>query len=156
MGVAMALFAGATAVQAQTELVLDGSKGYDGVLVKGQDYVLPGTDASWYVMPDIFTHKSGDVWTFQAYGQAEYAYWFYADPDKKYVKVEYRQVDDDPESAFANWDINRAIYVNGSNSVYKHADGGNQRRQKCSLNLNILQPISIMTGQILKLQRKQL
>jgi hypothetical protein len=117
MGVAMALFAGATAVQAQTELVLDGSKGYDGVLVKGQDYVLPGTDASWYVMPDIFTHKSGDVWTFQAYGQAEYAYWFYADPDKKYVKVEYRQVDDDPESAFANWDINRAIYVNGSNSI---------------------------------------
>ncbi|MBO4658098.1 MAG: DUF5121 domain-containing protein [Prevotella sp.] len=113
----MALFASATAVQAQTELVIDGSKGYDGTLVKGQDYVLPGTDASWYVMPDIFTHKSGDVWTFQAYGQADYAYWFTADPDKKYVKVEYRQVDDDPESAFANWDINRALYINGSNNI---------------------------------------
>lgn len=117
LGVVMALFASATAVQAQTELVIDGSKGYDGTLVKGQDYVLPGTDASWYVMPDIFTHKSGDVWTFQAYGQADYAYWFTADPDKKYVKVEYRQVDDDPESAFANWDINRALYINGSNNI---------------------------------------
>ena len=117
LGVAMALFASATTVQAQETLVIDGSKGYDGTLVKGQDYILPGTDESWYVMPDIFTHKSGDVWTFQAYGQADYAYWFTADPDKKYVSVEYRQVDNDPESAFANWDINHALYLNGSNNI---------------------------------------
>ena len=117
LGVAMAIFATATAVQAQETLVIDGSRGYDGTLVKGQDYVLPGTDESWYVMPDIFTHKSGDVWTFQAYGQADYAYWFTADPDKKYVSVEYRQVDDDPESSFANWDVNRALYLNGSNNI---------------------------------------
>ena len=44
LGVAMAIFASATAVQAQTTLVIDGSKGYDGTLVKGQDYILPGTD----------------------------------------------------------------------------------------------------------------
>ena len=68
-------------------------------------------------MPDIFTHKAGDVWTFQAYGQADYAYWFTADPDKKYISVEYRQVADDAESAFANWDINRALYLNGSNNI---------------------------------------
>ena len=117
LGVAMAIFACATTVQAQTALVIDGSKGYDGVLVKGQDYILPGTDESWYVMPDFFTHKSGDVWTFQAYGQADYAYWFTADPDKKYVAVEYRQVDDDPDSGFANWDINRALYINGSENI---------------------------------------
>ena len=117
LGVAMAIFASATAVQAQETLVIDGSKGYDGSLVKGQDYVLPGTDESWYIMPDFFTHKSGDVWTFQAYGQADYAYWFTADPDKKYVSVEYRQVDNDPESSFANWDINRALYLNGSNNI---------------------------------------
>ena len=117
LGVAMAIFACATTVQAQTSLVIDGSRGYDGVLVKGQDYILPGTDETWYIMPDFFTHKSGEVWTFQGYGQAEYAYWFYADPDKKYVKVEHRQVDDDPESAFANWDINRALYINGSGSI---------------------------------------
>ena len=117
LGVAMAVFASATAVQAQTELVIDGTKGYDGTLVKGQDYILPGTDASWYIMPDLFTHKSGDVWTFQAYGQADYAYWFTADPDKKYISVEYRQVDNDPESAFANWDINRALYINGSENI---------------------------------------
>lgn len=117
LGVAIAVFASATAVQAQTELVIDGSRGYDGTLVKGQDYILPGTDESWYVMPDFFTHKSGDVWTFQAYGQADYAYWFTADPDKKYINVEYRQVDDNPESAFANWDINRALYINGSENI---------------------------------------
>ena len=81
LGVAMAIFASATAVQAQTTLVIDGSRGYDGTLVKGQDYILPGTDETWYAMPDIFTHKSGEVWTFQAYGQADYAYWFTADPD---------------------------------------------------------------------------
>jgi len=117
LGVAISMFASASAVQAQTTLVIDGSKGYDGTLVKGQDYILPGTDETWYVMPDIFTHKSGDVWTFQAYGQADYAYWFTADPDKKYISVEYRQVADDPESAFANWDINRALYLNGSNNI---------------------------------------
>ncbi len=117
LGVAMAIFACATAVQAQTTLVIDGSRGYDGVLVKGQDYVLPGTDESWYVMPDFFTHKSGDVWTFQAFGQADYAYWFTADPDKKYVNVEYRQVDDDPNSAFADWYINKALYINGSENI---------------------------------------
>lgn len=117
LGVAMAIFASATAVQAQTTLVIDGSRGYDGTLVKGQDYILPGTDETWYAMPDIFTHKSGEVWTFQAYGQADYAYWFTADPDKKYINVEYRQVDDDPESAFANWDINHALYINGSNNI---------------------------------------
>ena len=117
LGVAITLFASATAGQAQTALVIDGSRGYDGTLVKGQDYILPGTDESWYIMPDFFTHKEGDVWTFQAYGQADYAYWFTADPDKKYVSVEYRQVDDDPESSFANWDINRALYINGSNNI---------------------------------------
>ena len=117
LGVAMAIFASATSVQAQTTLVIDGSRGYDGTLVKGQDYTLPGTDESWYAIPEFFTHKSGEVWTFQAYGQADYAYWITADPDKKYIKVEYRQVDDDPESAFANWDINKALYINGSNNI---------------------------------------
>ena len=117
LGVAMAIFACAATVQAQETLVIDGTRGYDGTLVKGQDYILPGTDETWYAMPDIFTHKSGEVWTFQAYGQADYAYWFTADPDKKYIKVEYRQVDNDPESAFANWDINHALYINGSNNI---------------------------------------
>ena len=117
LGVAMAIFACAATVQAQETLVIDGTRGYDGTLVKGQDYILPGTDETWYAMPDIFTHKSGEVWTFQAYGQADYAYWFTADPDKKYISVEYRQVDNDPESAFANWDINHALYLNGSNNI---------------------------------------
>ena len=117
LGVAMAIFASATTVQAQTTLVIDGSRGYDGVLVKGQDYILPGTDESWYVMPDFFTHKSGEVWTFQGYGQTDYAYWFTADADKKYINVDYRQVDDDPQSAFADWYINKALYINGSENI---------------------------------------
>ncbi len=118
MALAVALIAGAsTTAQAQTALAVDGSKGYDGVLVKGQDYILPGTDKSWYVMPDLFTHKEGDVWTFQGYQTPEYAYFFIADEGLKYIKTEYRPVDDSPEGTYADWAVNRALWVNGSNSI---------------------------------------
>ena len=112
LGVAMALFACASTASAQETLVVDGTKGYDGVLVQGADYVLPGTDETWYAMPEYFTHKSGDVWTFNAYPYAEYAYFFELKDNLKWINVEIRQVDD-PEATWANWDLNKAIYVNG-------------------------------------------
>ena len=111
---AAAMLAGATTAQAQTELVVDGSKGYDGTMVQGQDYILPGTDATWYAQPGFFTHKKDNVWTFQGFGAPEYAYFFTLDEKLKYVKVDLRMADD-PESVYANWDINHALYVNGEN-----------------------------------------
>ena len=99
---AAAMLAGATTAQAQTELVVDGSKGYDGTMVQGQDYILPGTDATWYAQPGFFTHKKDNVWTFQGFGAPEYAYFFTLDEKLKYVKVDLRMADD-PESVYANW-----------------------------------------------------
>ena len=112
LGIAMALFASASMASAQETLVVDGTKGYDQVLVQGADYVLPGTDATWYAQPEYFTHKAGNVWTFNAYPYAEYAYFFTADETHKWIQVDIRQVDD-PEAAFANWELNKAIFVNG-------------------------------------------
>lgn len=112
LGIAMAFIAGANTASAQQELVVDGTKGYDGVLVQGTDYVLPGTDETWYAMPEFFTHKEGNVWTFNAYPYAEYAYFFELNEGLKWINVNYRQVDD-PGAAWANWDLNKAIYVNG-------------------------------------------
>ena len=114
MGLALVLLASASTVQAQTELVVDGSKGYDGTLVQGQDYVLPGTDGTWYAQPGFFTHKQDNVWTFRGFGAPEYAYFVTLDEKLKYVDVQLK-MSEDPESVFANWDINHALYVNGAN-----------------------------------------
>ena len=83
MGLAIALLAGTATAQAQTELVVDGTKGYDGTLVQGQDYILPGTDASWYAQPGFFTHKEGNVWTFRGFGTPEFAYFLTLDENLK-------------------------------------------------------------------------
>lgn len=99
-------------LSAQETLVVDGSKGYDGVLVQGGSYILPGTDETWYAMPEFFTHNEGNTWTFNAYPYAEYAYFFELDEAHKFINVRYRQVDD-PAATWANWELNRAVYVNG-------------------------------------------
>ena len=81
-------------MSAQQTLTVDGSKGYDWVdgdgLVQGTDYIIPGTDGTWYAMPDFFTHKEGNVWTFNAYSTPDYAYWITLDQNLKSVNVTYR------------------------------------------------------------------
>lgn len=64
------MFAGAQTAMAQETLVVDGSKSYVWELTQGTDYVLPGTDSSWYCQPGFFTHKNGETWTFRANGDA--------------------------------------------------------------------------------------
>jgi len=120
IGLALALFAGPTSAMAQETLVVDGSKSYLWTLTQGTDYRLPGTDESWYAMPGFFTHKEGDVWTFNAYGDVDYAYAIVLDEQLKYIKVEHLQagsgegVDDAPT---ATYDTAGAVYMNGNGNI---------------------------------------
>ena len=57
LGIAISMFASAITVQAQTTLVIDGTKGYDGTLVKGQDYILPGTDETIELAAGVFERR---------------------------------------------------------------------------------------------------
>lgn len=120
LGITLALFAGAVTSQAQETLVVDGSKSYLWQLNKGTDYVIPGTDDTWYCQPGFFTHKNGETWTFNANGNADIAYAIKLDLDRKYVDVvqlnatEGEGVDVAPT---ANYDNNKALYVNGNQNI---------------------------------------
>ena len=101
------LLASTNTMSAQQTLTVDGSKGYDWVdgdgLVQGTDYIIPGTDETWYAMPDFFTHKVGNVWTFNAYSTPDYAYWITLDQNLKSINVTYRVDGKDPEGKYADW-----------------------------------------------------
>lgn len=117
---ATAFFAGAFNAMAQQTLVVDGSKSYVWELTQGTDYILPGTDGSWYCQPGFFTHKDGETWTFRANGDAMYAYAIVLDQEKKYIDVQLLNatngegVEGTPTATF---DVNHAIWVNGNENI---------------------------------------
>lgn len=120
LGLAMAIFAGTTTAMAQQTLVVDGSRSYAWELTQGADYILPGTDGSWYCQPGFFTHKEGDKWTFRANDMAMYGYAIVLDEEKKYIEVTLinatggEGVDAAPT---ATWGTNKAMWVNGNEKI---------------------------------------
>ena len=110
----------AIAVQAQDALTVDGTESYYNLLVDGTDYVLPGTDGSWYCQPGFFTHKEGDVWTFNANSEANFAYCITLDEGLKYVDVTLLNAQGGEgvgDASTATWDANKALWVNGSEGI---------------------------------------
>ena len=110
----------AIAVQAQDALTVDGTESYYNLLVNGTDYVLPGTDGSWYCQPGFFTHKEGDVWTFNANSEANFAYCITLDEGLKYVDVTLLNAQGGEgvgDASTATWDANKALWVNGSEGI---------------------------------------
>lgn len=116
---AAALFAFASGVQAQDALTVDGTESYYNLLMTGTDYVLPGTDADWYCQPGFFTHKDGDVWTFNANGEANMAYCITLDTKLRYVDVTLldAQGGEGTSAPAATWDANKALWLNGSGGI---------------------------------------
>lgn len=120
LGLALALFAGTTTAMAQETLVVDGSKSYLWELTQGTEYVLPGTDGTWYCQPGFFTHKEGNVWTFKGFDFANYAYAIVLNEEKKYVDVTLLNAtggEGVDAASTATYDVNGAIWLNGNSNI---------------------------------------
>lgn len=120
MAMAAMMFVFASTVQAQDALTVDGTESYYNLLMTGTDYVLPGTDADWYCQPGFFTHKDGEVWTFNANGEAHMAYCIILDASLKYVDVTLLDAQGGEgvgAAGTATWDANKALWINGSGGI---------------------------------------
>lgn len=116
LALAMALFAGTTTANAAETLVVDGTKAYDQELVQGADYILPGTDETWYAQPEFFTRNADGSWKFNAYQYTEYSYTIKLDENLKYIDVDEIVGEPSEENVkSATWaaGITAALWMNG-------------------------------------------